>query len=183
MEDDFSKRSEFSIKRKDALLLDNIPKNWKKTLVRLPDASTDIVDSVVCLCSHSYTASVFHLMRVAEHGLRALAHERRVTLKKNRPLRWADWQELLQALDKKLAALNDLPRGAARGKAINFYSGVLSEFGAFKDAYRKDVMHARARYDEHQARSVMQHVCEFMERLTEKVSAKTTKQITWSAKS
>jgi len=40
---------------------------------RFPKAAYDINEAGSCLAAGRYTASVFHLMRVAEYGLRTLA--------------------------------------------------------------------------------------------------------------
>jgi hypothetical protein len=181
IEDGLSRRFAFYIQTENAERLRSIETEWGKTLKAFTSAADDVVDAVNCLAADNNTACVFHLMRVAEFGLRALARERRVTLPKGRPLEWADWQQILDGIGTKVKAIANKPRGAARERALVFYNGVLAEFGAFKDAYRNNVMHARTSYDEHQARSTMLHVREFMERLAEKIDEHPKRQIKWSA--
>ena len=48
---------------------------------KIPKARQDIKESGNCLAAELHTAAVFHLMRVAEHGLRKLARRLRVKLK------------------------------------------------------------------------------------------------------
>ena len=100
-------------------------------------------------------------MRVAEIGLRALARERRMTIRR-KPLEWANWQDILRELRVKIAKIAQRRAGPSRDAALEFYRGALGEFEAFKDAYRNNVMRVRVTYDEHQALSVMNHVREFM---------------------
>jgi hypothetical protein len=58
-------------------------------------ARREIKDAGNCLAADLGTAAVFHLMRTAEFGMRALAQERHVKIK-NRQLDYADWQTLSQ---------------------------------------------------------------------------------------
>jgi len=45
------------------------------------------------------TAAVFHLMRVAEHGLRTLAYDRRIKVPKG-PIELATWDDVIKQLEK-----------------------------------------------------------------------------------
>jgi hypothetical protein len=179
IEDELKRRSVYYIKRGKAEIVKQIPGDWKQTLSSFRKAEPEIKAAAMCYATDNSTAAVFHLMRVAELGLRGLARERAVVLDKNRPIEWADWEELLKAVRKKVDTLNGKPRGNARGRAVEFYSGVLGEFGAFKDVYRNNVMHMRVSYDENQAMSVMNHVREFMERLSGRVDENQKRQIAW----
>ncbi|MGB8276788.1 MAG: hypothetical protein WCF20_02470 [Methylovirgula sp.] len=131
-----------------------------------------------CYALGQNTASVFHSMRVAEHGLRALAKERRLTLPKNKPLEWATWQDIIKALDDEIAVIGRKKAGAPKDLALEFYSGARADLNGFKDEYRNLVMHARATYDEHQAVSALTKVHAFMERLAAKMDH-THQRIKW----
>jgi len=157
-------------------------KDWEQSIKAFPSAACDISSAVNCYLYGCNTACVFHLMRVAEFGLRALARERRVTLPKNRPLEWADWQALIDEIHKKVKVIANMKRGPARETALRFYQGSLGEFEAFKDAYRNNVMHSRENYDELQALSVMNHVREFMQRLSSKITEDPKRQVAWGLK-
>ena len=54
---------------------------WKTTLSAFPSARDDIYSAVDCYALQHNTASIFHSMRVAERGLRALAKERELRAK------------------------------------------------------------------------------------------------------
>jgi hypothetical protein len=119
-------------------------------------------------------------MRVAEHGLRALARERRVRIKR-KPLEWAEWKDIIIHIRKTVEPITKWKRGALRDEALHFYEGSLGEFEAFREAYRNDVMHSRKTYDESQATSVLRHVHEFMNRLSSRIDENTKRSIKWKS--
>ena len=83
-------------------------------------------------------------MRVAEHGLGAVAKERRVKLPKNKPVEWATWQEIIKSIRDAHAEIGKTkPPGQGKDEALAFYSGALAHLEAFKDKYRFG--HARPR--------------------------------------
>jgi hypothetical protein len=137
------------------------------------DCKEDIEEAERCFALERYTASVFHLMRVAELGLRAFAKKAKVRLAKG-PLEWAEWSDLLRAVRAKAETIaQKQKRGPKKDAALEFYRGSLGEFEAFKDVYRNHVSHARATYDYHKAGSALQHVSEFMQRLAGGIDVKT----------
>jgi hypothetical protein len=142
---------------------------WKKVTHAFPDCKDDVLAAVDCYALGQSTASVFHSMRVGEHGLRALAHERRIKLSKNKPVEWATWQEIIRKLDDEIKVIGGKQAGNARDAALEFYSGARADLNGFKDEYRNLVMHVRAKYDEPQAQRALQKVYEFMGRLSAKI--------------
>lgn len=181
IEDDLKEKWFYHYPDEKARLVIDRAAAWPKTIERFPSAKEDVFEAIDCHATGHYTAAVFHLMRVAEHGLRALARERSVKLPKNRPIEWANWETILQGIEKKVGQIEGHRAGPARSRALEFYRGVLGEFAAFKDAYRNDVMHARKAYDEGQSLSVLTHVREFMERLASKIG-ENPKAIKWGLK-
>jgi hypothetical protein len=65
------------------------PEDWKASLAAFDAIKFDVFYATDCYATEHNTASVFHSMRIVEHGLRALAKERRVKLAKNKPIEWA----------------------------------------------------------------------------------------------
>ena len=120
---------------------------WNPILEKFPSIEDEHADAIYCYMADLNTACVFHCMRIAEIGLRALARERRVKMPRKQVLEWADWQSVLVEIRKKVDAIGNLRRGPSRDAALEFYRGALGEFEAFKDAYRNNVMHTRKRYD------------------------------------
>jgi hypothetical protein len=153
--------------------------DWKPVFDNFKIASADVIAAVDCWALGHGTASVFHLMRVAEYGLRALARERRVKLPKKQALEWADWRTVIDGIANKVHAIANKKRGPARDAALEFYRGAMGSFESFKDAYRNNVMHARKSYNVQEALAVMHHVRDFMNRLASKIDETGKKQIKW----
>lgn len=141
----------------------------------IPSADQDIRDAGNAYALDLHTACVFHLMRVAEIGLRVFAKHLRVTLPKKKgqpvPLAWAQWEDVLKAIHNKIDLLTVAPGKSAPHKAEirAFYRGVFGEFQAFKDVYRNEIMHVRRTYDQPEAASALEHVGEFIKRLVTRV--------------
>lgn len=182
IEDGLRHRCFYHYPKEKAEPLLSFEKDWEKVITAFPSNKEDALAALDCWALEKNTACVFHLMRVAEYGLRALAKERRVKIKR-KPLEWAEWQEVIAAIRKKVDMLADdkRMRRPERGEVLEFYKGALGEFEAFKDAYRNNVMHARKTYDEAQAKSVLLHVRGFMERLACRIDENMTSSIKWKS--
>ena len=151
--------------------------DWSDALSKFQSCRDDALSGVDCYALKQYTASVFHMMRVAELGLRALARERQVTFPKH-PLEWADWQNILEQTELKArAATNGLPRGPRKDAMQAFYSGAIAQVHGFKDTYRNVVMHVRRSYDELDALRAINQVRDFMNGLAAKIGEKTRRPI------
>lgn len=145
-----------------------------------PSARADFTAAGNCYAVEQYTACVFHCMRVAEKGLRAIAREQGIKLIKDKPLEWNDWGRIIQAVESEANKLAvKMKPGPGRDKALEFYRDAAGELYGFKDAYRNYVTHDRATYDVHQAASVYQRVGGFMQRLSTKLDETNPKSIKW----
>jgi hypothetical protein len=133
-----------------------------------PSAAPEIKDAGNCLAAELDTAAVFHFMRVAEFGLRALARHLKVRVKGT--VDYADWGTILAGIDRKLSALQRKPKGKKKSQELEFYRRVESECNALKDVWRNNVMHSRGRYNSHESIAVYLRVSEFMERLAARVT-------------
>ena len=151
---------------------------WGLALKKFPSVTEEAMSAVDCYALEQNNASIFHAMRVAEIGLRALARERRVKFVK-KPLEWAHWQDMINGIRGKVKVIEGKRAGPIRSAALDYYQGALGEFEAFKDVYRNNIMHVRVPYDEHQALSALIHVREFMTRLASRLDEKDKKQIKW----
>ncbi len=152
--------------------------DWDKTVTAFPNVQREIFDATDCYALGHDTAAVFHSMRVAEHGLRALAREREIKLAKDKPIEWATWQEIIRSLDEEIKMIGAKKAGGAKDAALAFYSGARADLNGFKDEYRNSVMHVRAHYDDLQALRALTKVREFMERISEKINH-THRPIDW----
>jgi hypothetical protein len=147
--------------------------DWANVLAAFPDAAKEAKLALECIAVGHDTASVFHSMRVAEHGLRALAKERRAKIKrwgKEIPIDWANWGEILNALATERDSIAKKAPSDAKEDALAFYGGAIADLNSFKDEYRNAVMHTRTvSYDEHDAAQAFGRVHAFMNRVSAKI--------------
>jgi hypothetical protein len=109
-------------------------------------------------------------MCVVNIGLIALARFLRVRIKKT-PLEFAEWQTMIDKLEKKMKQKAIRPPGdkPSQAETRDFYNGLLSEFKFFKGT-RNDVMHGRSDYNEPQVENAYIRVRDFMQRLAGRIS-------------
>jgi hypothetical protein len=124
---------------------------WKTIVDAFPSAKREIEASVDCLAMGDYPGSVFHMMRIAELGLRLIARERGVkTLsgKKGapKPIEWGTWQQVFDAIESQLTVVRRANPGPKRGGALVFYEAALSDLRTMRDLYRDPTMHISARH-------------------------------------
>jgi len=138
---------------------------------KFPSAAADIKEAGNCLAVGLDTAAVFHLMRVVEYGLRALATKLNIPIPADE-LEYAQWQTIIDQIYTSVRVLTNSPPGSPKEKSElrEFYNGVMSEFSGFKDVWRNNIMHTRGKYNEFEAKGVFERVHDFMKRLATKVS-------------
>jgi hypothetical protein len=103
-------------------------------------------------------------MRILEYGLAALADDVGCTVAVG------TWQNIIDQIESAIKPLGKtLPRGQEKNERLQFLSEAAKEMVYFKDGWRNYVSHNRATYDEHQARSVMEHVRAFMTALSRRL--------------
>ena len=147
------------------------PERWFGSTVwaEFETAREDMKRAVDAYATDDFTGCVFHLMRVTERGLRRLAKHLRVDLR-GRHIEYEDWGNLLKALDKKLAMLEQKRRGPKRAARVNFYSGAKDKCAYFNNLYRQEVSHARKGYDQNEALGALGQVRDFMQTLVQGLS-------------
>ena len=151
------------IERGDAQYFERDNLFGKGVAARFVEAGPEIKSAGNCIAFGLHTAAVFHLMRVAELGLRRLAKSLKVPLPY--PIELATWDKVIAAIQGELDRLKNLPKSKAKDRKQQFQSGLLLDIRAFKHLWRNPVMHNRGRYDGHQARSAFEHIKAFMEKL------------------
>ena len=140
---------------------------WDVVWQRFPSAREDVEEAVYSYALERNIACIFHLMRVAEVGMRGLARRLKIKLPGGKPLEWANWNAILSEMNKKIEILaHTMKSGPVKDETMEFYRGCLGQFYAFKDEYRNHVSHKRKSYNEHQAASVLSHVHGFMQKLS-----------------
>jgi hypothetical protein len=131
--------------------------NWDIVHSKFPETERDIMEGVDCWALEHSTACVFHVMRILENGLTVLAVDLGVDPG------FENWQNIIEQMEKKIRSLGDtLPKGVEKTNKMQFLSEAAKELRYFKDGWRNHVSHNRSVYDEHQARSIMEHVRVFM---------------------
>lgn len=149
--------------------------DWGPAPAEFPKVCLDIDEAGKCLAFERGTACVFHLMRVAEVGLRRLARQLHVKLQDRKgkvtPIDEAQWQLILAALNKKLDALRNAPK-KRKGRAAQLaaYTEIKESLQSFKDAWRNDLSHGRESFSVPRAQEILGHVKALMRRLAEEVS-------------
>jgi hypothetical protein len=111
-----------------------------------PSAADDIREAGNCLAAECNTAAVFHLMRVSEHGLRAVARRLRVKLTHKgvkQPIEYADWNKVITAIQNEIISLRTLTSGPKQDRRLNFYSDIAEQAEYIKDIWRNRISHAR----------------------------------------
>lgn len=147
----------------------NIALFGDRTPEAFPSAKTDMTEALRCLAVEVNTAAVFHLMRVAEIGLRVLAKDRRVSFTKG-PIELATWEQIIRELEDSEEKIHNYPKTLAREEQYQFYHGALMEIRRFKNVWRNNIMHTRDEYDRNQALSVFNHVRDFVTILASRIS-------------
>jgi hypothetical protein len=141
----------------------------QKVVGAFPLASEEIRSAGTCLAAGLHTACVFHAMRAAEIGVRVLGTKLNITLPG--PIEQAEWQQILNAIVPKIRDIENLPKTTpGRDEDLQFYSEAAAQFRFFKNGWRIRVMHARATYNEPQAKEALEHVRSFFETLAERLS-------------
>ncbi len=131
-------------------------------------ARADIKEAGNCLAVGCSTAAVFHLMRVAEHGLRAIAKKLRVVMTHKgqpHPVEYADWDKVITGIKNKLASLRTMSHGQARQNNLEFYSDLADQCDYMRDMWRNTISHTRRPFNVPEAQGVLQRVEGFMVKL------------------
>jgi hypothetical protein len=150
-----------------------------------PSARYEIREGGNAIAFEMYTAAVFHFMRAAEIGLRALAHDRRISKlpkRRNAPIEMGTWEDIIRELDEHPAKIANWPNtmGEVKVQAQEFYNGSLTEYRGFKDKWRNHVMHTRREYLINDALSAMEHVKRLMGILADRISETKRTPLIWT---
>jgi hypothetical protein len=139
-----------------------------------PSAKDEIQAAGNCLAMDLNTAAVFHMMRAAEFGLRALALNLKVKLKR-KPIEHGGWNELIEQIEKKIL-IRRKKYDASREKNkkeleyLKFCRMMADELFIFKEIWRNNTMHSISSYNESEAKGLFDRVRDFMQRLSKQVS-------------
>jgi hypothetical protein len=179
----------FHYRREDARLLVQSEKEWEPILAAFPSIKPEFTAGIDCFAIGHNTACIFHMMRMAEFGLRIMARERGIhSVRGNKPIEYAMWGEVIGAVQKaiddlRVAKGNKSPltvkKRQNREIAVAFYSGIIGDMQALLALYRDRTMHFRASYDKGEAYSAMRRVEEMMTLMASKLSETNQRRIRW----
>jgi hypothetical protein len=134
---------------------------------KFPSAEHHVKAAGNCMAADLNTAAVYHLMCVVNVGLLALAYHLKLKIK---AIEYQEWTNIIDGLKTKVNTLKQRTKSKKKQDDLEFYNGLLLEFSAFKDVYRNNMAHARARYRFHEAKGIYDRVHDFMKRLATRVS-------------
>lgn len=151
-----------------AKLLEQMPSQWEAVWEKISNCRFDTEEAVYSYCLGRNTASVFHSMRVAEHGLRRIAQKVGVKLTdkgKPQPIEFATWDKVITGIRNEITAARLLPQGPRKNRKLQFYSDAAENCIYMRDIWRNEVSHTRKRYNDEEALGVLNRVRDFMQLL------------------
>ena len=125
---------------------------------RFPSATNDISEGARCLACGRGTATVFHLMRVMEVGLKAVAKRLGIPYAPS-------WESYLSQIDTRVR-LKYRAKGVKWRKEEPFFRDVAAHLHAVKVAWRNPTMHIVSHYSPEMAEEVFFAVKGFMRHLS-----------------
>ena len=170
----------FHYPREMAELIHRVDIDWKETLDEFPSSRRGIIASIDCYALGDYAGCVFHMMGLAELGLRAIAGERGIeAVGNNKPIEWGTWQDVFQAIEGQLRVIRSKPPGPKKDVALSFYDTALSDLRRLQ-GYRDPTMHFRQSYDRGEAYDAMYRTKSLMQTLSTKLREGGSGQIMWN---
>jgi hypothetical protein len=161
--DDCKARIYFQVAPENAALYQPTGPQFGEDVERVfPIAIDDIAEAGRCLALGQGTATVFHLMRVMEAGLRALAAELGVPYAPS-------WESYITQLEKILNSKNYTNLTDQQKAKRPFYQDVLGDLSAIKLVWRNPTMHIVKSYDIDRAKMIFGAVESFMKHLAERL--------------
>lgn len=165
LSDELAKHHAYIVAPREGELIDNGIGLFGLDVVNsLPSIRRDVSDGAKCRAYELWTASVMHMMRVAEVGVGALADHLAVP-------RGSSWgrtiADVLQALDKERKAKGD-------PELKQWASEIATCLNFVKDAFRNPAMHPEMSFDRDQAISIYDNTRSFMRALVRRVAASET---------
>ena len=167
MRDELSHMEIWLVSKEERRLLRPGPFGPSYDATKFRSARDDIEEAAKCLAFGRGTACVFHLMRVMEVGLRALAAS--LNDESLDPKRNPSWDAILKKCDHQLT-LRIADRSTEWRLDNDFYAEAVAQLHAVKDAWRNPTMHIERRYMPDEAEDVWSGVRSFMRHLSKKLS-------------
>lgn len=129
----------------------------EEVCVTFPGTVDDITEAARCLAFARPTASVFHLMRVTEVGLKALAARLRIPYAPS-------WESYITQITRRVDAKHKT-KGVQWKRAEPFYRSVLGYIHIIKQTHRNPTIHGIRTYSIEDAELVYDNVRALMKQL------------------
>jgi hypothetical protein len=157
---------------------------WETIVAKFKSSKREIEAGMDCFAFGDFPGCVFHMMRIAELGLRAIARERGVrSLRGKRgqpkPIEWGTWQDVFEAIEKKVSEIHNATQGPDRDDALAFYQTALSDLRLMRSLYRDPTMHFRETYDKGEAYSAIFRTNTLMNMLAKRLNEENPRKIGW----
>jgi hypothetical protein len=126
----------------------------KLTLDKFPSVISEVEEAGKCYAAGRNTASVFHLLRIMEAGLKIVAQTLSIATDTNR-----SWDSLL----RKITSADHVQH--PRDEWTEFYTDIGARLHTVKDAWRNPTMHIERSYVAEEALDIFNGVSSFMRHL------------------
>jgi hypothetical protein len=174
----------FHYYREDAKRIENVDEEWKSVISAFPSSRKEIIAALDCFALGDYPGCVFHMMRIAELGLRAIAGERGIKKLSGKrgqpkPIEWGTWNEVFDAIENQLKVIRQGNQGPKRDAALSFYDTALSDLRRMRDLYRDPTMHFRETYNKGEAHDAIVRANGLMTTLAPYLNETKPRKIRW----
>ena len=138
---------------------------------RFTDAIDDIREAGNCFALGRWTGVVHHCMGIMQVALAHLAKHLEIEI----DIYVDDWNNIITKIEGAIKRLKPAAKDVtSEWKQVEpFYSEIVSDIRAIKDAWRNPTAHFRRQYDEMQAKKVLERVGDFIRNLADKLPQET----------
>lgn len=155
-------RAKYYVAEGQHLFGDKVEKAFRSTVF-------DSAEAGRCFALGRYTASVFHLMRVLELGLGVMADRFSISYDHT------NWHNVIEGIEKAVRNMGDnLEKKVDWKDEQEFFSQACSYFMVIKNAWRNYTAHARGKYTDDEAETLIINVRGFMQKLATRLHEKVT---------
>ena len=182
MESEMKNHLYFSVQGNLAKYVDGKALFGREVQSAFPSIEGDLKEAGNCLAFGCNPAAGFHLMRVAEIGLRELGRDRQIPLATSDRIEFSEWGKVIGQLEESVKAIQNWPNSALKEEAHKFYNYAVVELRAFNDGWRRHAAHPRANMppmSPEEAIALWGHVERFMKTLAGKISEGKYTSLEW----
>jgi hypothetical protein len=147
-----------------------------------PSVEGDLVEAGNCIAFGCNPGAGFHLMRVAEVGLRELGRDRQIPLASKDKIEFSEWGQIIGELETACMAIQRWPNSRSKEEAHKFYNYAVVELRAFNDGWRRHSAHPRPNMppmSSEEAIALWGHVRRFMQTLAGNISEGNYTKLIW----